>query len=427
MQLVAERFQKSMGDKPPAGIHLTVKPVGPLCNLNCTYCYYLEKEAFFPKNNNYRMSDTVLNALIHKTFLSKSVPEATFCWQGGEPAIMGLDFFRRAITLQKKYARGSRVINVFQTNGTLLNDEWCEFFSENNFLIGLSLDGTQEIHDHYRVDREGNPTFEKVIRALELLKKHNVNYNVLSTINRNSSLYPLEIYRFFKECGVEFMQFLPVVEREPGPASKKLGIRLSKPPENGQADLSKSVTPWSVEPEKYGDFLTRIFDHWVRYDVGSVYVTNFEFALAQWLGLPSNECMFSKHCGRCLAIEHNGDVYSCDHYVYPDYHLGNILHTPPMKLLNSKKQVAFGRAKETTLPPDCRDCVALFACHGGCQKDRFINGTGGETGLNYLCAGYKKYFFHIDRYMRVMGKLIHRGLPGNQIMKVVDTPFFDTL
>jgi uncharacterized protein len=311
---------------------------------------------------------------------------------------MGLDFFRKAVALQEKYRKPNmRIKNTFQTNGVLLDDEWCRFFKEHNFLVGLSMDGPRELHDAYRVDKGGKPTFDKVYRALKLLQKHGVEFNILCVVNRINADHPLRVYRFFKNEGVEFIQFIPAVERTP---------------EGG-------VTEWTVRPEQWGNFLCAIFDEWVRNDVGRIFVQQFEVALEAWLGFEPSLCVHAKTCGNCLAMEHNGDLFSCDHFVFPDYYLGNIMETPMTQLVASPFQRKFGRDKWDKLPRYCRECPVLFACNGGCPKDRFIKTPDGEDGLNYLCAGYKRFFTHIDPYMRLMAQLLRQGQPAWLIMDIL--------
>lgn len=297
------------------GFHMLAKPTGPICNLDCNYCFYTEKEALFSGQPTYRMSDEVLETFIRKYIETQETPEVSFVWQGGEPTLMGLEFYRKAVEYQKKYAGGKRIENSLQTNGTLLDEEWCAFLRDHRFMVGLSLDGPEFIHDRYRVDRGKKPTFQKVMRALTLLQEFAVEYNVLACVTRESSQHPLEVYRFFKEQGFRFIQFIPIVERTPDSIAEVLGLRHAAPSSPKQEGEQREVTPWTVEPEAYGDFLIRIFDEWVRHDVGTVHIMNFEWALTSWLGLPATVCIFSDRCGRAVVMEHNGDLYSCDHYV----------------------------------------------------------------------------------------------------------------
>ena len=379
--------------------HVMTKPIGPLCNLDCTYCFYLDKEKLFPADENYRMSDEVLEAYIRKYIQSQHTPELSFAWQGGEPTLMGLDFYRKVTALQRRYAGGRRVHNSFQTNGTKLDEDWCAFFARENFLVGLSLDGPAPIHDRYRVNKGGAGSFEQVFQSLELLKKHRVEFNTLTCVTRQSPDEAVEIYNFLKSCGVTFMQFIPIVERVGDPTSD-------------------TVTPWSVTSEGYGQFLCRIFDEWVQGDVGRIFVNLFDVALGAWCGQEPNLCTFSKKCGNAVAMEHDGGVYSCDHYVYPEYKLGNIMDRSLEEMLYSPEQVQFGRDKSDGLPAYCRACDFLFACNGECPKHRFEQTPEGEPGLNYLCAGYKTFFNYIDPVMKKMAELVQNGRPAADIMNM---------
>ncbi|MCX6346246.1 MAG: anaerobic sulfatase maturase [Armatimonadetes bacterium] len=400
---------------PPKGFHIMTKPAGPACNLDCKYCFYTEKSSLFGDCGSTRMSDEVLEAFVIKYISSQSVPEVAFAWQGGEPLLMGLDFFKNVIELQKKYAQGKRITNSMQTNGTLLTDEWCEFLAANEFLVGLSMDGPEGVHNQYRVDRSGQPTFDAVKGGLKLLKKHGVEFNILACVNNISSKKPLDVYRFFKRQGAQFIQFIPIVERWASVSEKEAGLKLSYPPNLQGAPEEKQVTPWSVEPGRFGDFMIRVFDEWVQNDIGSMFVMNFEWTLSAWMGISSGICSFARTCGDCLAMEHNGDIYACDHYVYPEYKLGNILTHSPHELLGSNQQMEFGSLKETALPKQCLDCPALRLCRGECPKHRFMKAEDGEPALNYLCAGYRKYFEHVDPYMKIMAQRLERGLPVENI------------
>jgi uncharacterized protein len=388
----------------PPRIHVLTKPTGAICNLDCSYCFFLDKEELYP-NSNFRMSDEILETYIRQLIESHKTPEVTVAWQGGEPTLMGLDFFKKAIAYQEKYRRpGMTFENTLQTNGTLLNDEWCEFFKANNYLIGLSLDGPRELHDANRVDKVGRPTFDRVMKGLRLLQKHGVEYNILTTVNRVNSQYPLEVYRFLRdEVKTSWIQFIPVVERinEDGKTLYQKGTQVS---EN------------SVLPEQFGTFLTTIFDEWVRRDVGKIFVQTFEAAVRSWLGLPTGMCFFSPTCGSGVALEHNGDLYSCDHFVEPDYLLGNIQETSMAELVGSSRQFQFGQDKLTTLPRYCQQCEVRFACHGECPKHRFTDTPDGEPELNYLCAGYKTFFTHIDNPLKMMVNLLRQGKDATEIM-----------
>jgi uncharacterized protein len=404
------------------GIHLVVKPIGPVCNLNCKYCFYLEKQALFGSKEQYRMSDEVLSAFIINYISSQPTPVIEFLWQGGEPTLLGIESFKRVLDFQKRFSEGKTITNALQTNGTLLTDEWCRFLKENKFLVGISLDGPKEINDRYRRDRQGNGTFDRVMRGLKLLQKHKVEYNVLACVARETAVNPLEVYRFFRDAGVEFIQFTPIVERLPDAHSAKMGLHLAAPAALDGKNEATEVTPWSVVPEAYGDFLITIYEEWVRHDVGKVFVMNFEWALNAWIGNPSPVCVHAKQCGRSLVIEHNGDVYACDHCVYPRYRLGNILTDTLPRMVEKSLASQFGITKETALPRWCRECEVLAACQGGCPKHRFQKTYNDEPGLHYLCEGYKKFFLHIRKYLRAMTQLLANGLPASLVMDAIKAP-----
>ena len=388
----------------PQAFHIMAKPTGSACNLNCDYCFFLKKEKLYP-GSSFRMSDQVHEAYIRQLLEAHQVSQVTVAWQGGEPTLMGPDFFRRSVELQKKHAKpGTRIENTFQTNGILLNDEWCQFFHENNFLIGLSLDGPKEPHNIYRKDKGGRETFSKVMAAARLLQTHKVEFNILCTVNRKNADHPLDVYRFFRdELAAHYIQFIAIVERDN---------------ETGYQEGSK-VTDRSVQPEQFGRFLTEIFDEWIRRDVGKTFVLNFDGALAGWLGMAGTVCIFGPTCGLGMALEHNGDLYSCDHFVEPDYYLGNILKTPMIDLVASEKQRRFGQDKKDSLPRYCRECEVLHICNGECPKNRFLETADGEPGLNYLCAGYKAFFKHADKPMRIMADLLRRNRPASEAMTIL--------
>jgi uncharacterized protein len=394
------------------------KPIGSRCNLDCSYCFYLEKEKLYPDAGGMRMKPEVLAAYIRDYIAAQPGPVVHFAWQGGEPTLLGVDYFRNVIALQERYAEGRTIENALQTNGVLLDDAWGEFLSRHHFLVGLSVDGPAHLHDAYRVDKGGQPTFDRVMAGLQVLKKHGVEFNTLTTVHRKNSPHALEVYRFLREAGSGYLQFIPIVERNAPPATTD-GLWLAPPPDHADAaTLDAQVTPWSVRPADYGQFLITIFDEWVRRDVGRVYVQQFDAALANWAGEPAGVCVFTENCGRAVAVEHNGDVYSCDHYVYPRYQLGNLLNTSLAALVDSPQQQAFGRAKSATLPRFCRECPVRFACHGECPKHRFLRTPDGEPGLNYLCAGYKKFFSHIDSPMRTMAALLAAQQAPAEIMRL---------
>jgi len=395
-----------MGAAPPA-FHVMVKPVGAVCNLDCKYCFYLSKTRLYP-GSKFHMNEELLDTYMRQYIGAQQVPDITVAWQGGEPTLMGLHFFKRSIEYAKKYTRPNmRVHYTMQTNGTLLNDEWCEFFRENNFLIGLSIDGPRELHDYYRVDKGGAPTFDRVIRAAHLMRKHKVEFNVLCTIHAANADRPLKVYRFFRdELVTRWVQLIPIVER-------------INPDGSTYLQEGNTVTDRSVKPDQWGKFLITIFDEWVRRDVGEIYVNIFEAALASWVGAPATMCIFEETCGNALAMEHNGDIYSCDHFVEPRYLLGNIKEQDMIELVASDKQRKFGNDKRDMLPRYCRECNVRFACNGECPKNRFVLTPDGESGLNCLCAGYKAFFNHIDRPMRIMAQLFTRGRAPAEIMNIL--------
>jgi serine-type anaerobic sulfatase-maturating enzyme len=406
---VAEK-PEGLQDSMPA-FHIMTKPTGPICNMDCRYCFYLEKENLYPEKSDWAMPEDVLESYIRQYIEAQSVPEVSFAWQGGEPTILGVEFFRKVVEFEKKYANGKRIQNAFQTNGILIDDRWGEFLAENKFLVGFSIDGPRHLHDRFRIDKGGQPTFNRVMRGLEYLKRHGVEFNTLTVVQRHNSCYPLEVYRFLKEAGSGFMQFIPIVERvakAPGPD----GLVLISPGAAGAAKVSE----WSVEPVQYGRFLSAIFDEWVRNDVGRYFVQAFDVALESWLGYEASLCVFRETCGTAMAIEHNGDLYSCDHFVYPENKLGNIMENPLAALVNSSQQQKFGLDKRATLPRYCRECDVRFACNGECPKHRFIRTPDGEEGLNYLCAGYKIFFKHVDPYMKFMAGELRQGRAPANVM-----------
>jgi len=413
---------------PPA-FHLLAKPTGATCNLDCAYCFFLSKELLYP-GSRFRMADELLETYIRQLIEAHQVPEVIIAWQGGEPTLMGVDFFRRSISYQEKYRKpGTTLLNTIQTNGTLIDDEWAVFFKDNNFLVGISIDGPPAMHDAYRWDKGGKGTFDKVMRGLGYLQKHGVDYNILTTIHHANADQPVEVYHFLRDdCQAEFIQFIPIIERIDPHAL--IGLeQVTRPAETGGKDQHRSwrerplytqigeqVTGRSITAEQYGNFLVGVFDEWVRHDVAKVYVQMFDVALANWYGEPPGLCIHSRTCGTALAMEHNGDLYSCDHFVEPKYKLGNISETHMIELIASPQQMKFGQDKFDTLPGYCRECDVRFACHGGCPKDRFIETPDGEAGLNYLCAGYKIFFNHIDRPMRIMSDLLRHNRPPAEIM-----------
>ena len=394
----------------PPSVHILAKPTGAICNLECAYCFYLDKELLYP-GSRFRMQDQLLELYIKQLIESHRTNRVTVAWQGGEPTLMGISFFQRAIEFEVKYRRpGMTFENTIQTNGTLLSDQWCEFLKRNNFLVGISIDGPRELHDAFRVDRIGKPTFDKVMRGLRLLQKHGVDYNILTTVNRVNGDHPLEVYRFLRDdARTSWIQFIPVVERVNSDGSTLY-------------QEGSTVSERSVRPEQFGRFLVAIFDEWVHRDVGRIFVQTFEAAVRNWMGLPtSGMCVFDQTCGRGLALEHNGDLYSCDHFVEPKYKLGNIRESQMHQLVSSDRQLKFGLDKFETLPRYCMECEVRFACNGECPKNRFILTPDGEPGLNYLCAGYKAFFSHADHAMKVLAALIRNGQPAADIRRILAT------
>lgn len=390
--------------------HIMAKPHGPVCNLDCTYCYYLEKEKLYGgPAASLRMSDALLEEYIRQNIAAQPGEVVSFAWQGGEPTLLGMDFFERVLALQRRYADGRSIENALQTNGTLLDDGWGEFLARNGFLVGLSIDGPRALHDLYRVGRDGQSSFDRVMRGLGVLQRHGVAFNTLTTVHRGNADHPREVYDFLKEIGSRYLQLIPIVEQraaEPDPS----GLVLLQP----AAGRAAEVTEWSVEPLQFGRFLAEIFDLWVREDVGRVFVQHFDVALESWLGLPQSLCIFAPTCGQSLALEHDGALYSCDHFVYPENRLGDLRERSLAAMVEDPRQQAFGEAKLTTLPGECLRCEVRFACHGECPKHRFMRDAEGVYGLNYLCAGYKHFFHHIDPAMRFMaGELSNGRAPAN--------------
>ena len=419
-----------LSNRPPA-FHLLAKPSGATCNLDCSYCFFLSKEMLYP-GSRFRMADELLEEYIRQLIQGHQAPVVNVAWQGGEPTLMGLDFFHRSVAYAEKHRKpGMRVEYTIQTNGTLLDDDWAAFFKQHNFLVGISIDGPRAMHDTYRVDKGHQPTFDRVMRGLRLLQQHGVEYNTLTTLHRANADHPVAVYRFLRdECSSRFHQFIPIIERvsatevdradtplrsaQPQQITAPWSTWRDRPLYTQQGDY---VTDRSITAAQYGNFLIGVFEEWVRRDVGTVYVQMFDVALANWFGEPSGLCVHSKTCGLALALEHNGDLFSCDHFVEPAYKLGNILESEMIDLIASPQQQQFGQDKFATLPRYCRECDVRFACHGGCPKDRFIATPDGEAGLNYLCAGYKRFFHHIDQPMRIMADLLRRNRAPAEIMR----------
>ena len=393
-------------------LYIMLKPAGAHCNLACKYCYYLEKNKLYPTAQRHLMSDEMLEQFTREYIEAQTMNQVLFTWHGGEPLLRSIDFYRKALSLQQKYAGGRRIDNVIQTNGTLLTDEWCEFFAQNHWLVGISIDGPQPDHDHYRLTAAGKPSWKKVMQGIKLLKKHGVEWNAMAVVNAYNANHPLEFYRFFKENGCQFLQFTPIVERL---TRHEDGRTLASLADKDEISLSEA----SVAPEQWGYFLCAIFDEWVRKDVGKIFVEIFDCTLANWMGISPGICAYSKECGHAGVMEHNGDVYSCDHFVFPEYKLGNIRDHSLIDMLYGEQQQEFSRLKHSSLPRQCKECDMEFACHGECPKNRFMKDKYGDSGLNYLCPGYYHYYQHVAPYMDYMKQELMAQRPPSNIMKVV--------
>lgn len=389
--------------------NVMAKPIGPVCNLNCTYCYYLEKKQLFEAGSK-KMSRDTLELFIKEYISAQKTPVVSFVWHGGEPTLLGQAYFEEIVTLQNAHAGKKKIENHIQTNGISLDDRFCEFFKTHDFLVGVSIDGPRELHDHYRIDSMGQPTWARTMEGIRCLQKHGVRFNTLSVVNDKTARHPLEVYHFLKNTGSHYMQFLPVVER------------TSRAPSEGSMQLvdqyqkDAQVTDWSVLPIEYGKFMARIFDEWVANDVGRYYVQLFDTTLANWTGNNPGLCVFQKECGTAPALEYNGNVYACDHFVYDDYYLGNIHDTSLAQLVTSPKQLIFGKDKRASLPACCRACNVLFACNGGCPKHRFNTTPEGSEGLNYLCEGYSYFFHHVKPCMDFMARELEKNRPPANVM-----------
>lgn len=393
-------------------LYVMLKPAGAHCNLACKYCYYLEKNKLYPTAQRHLMSDEMLEQFTREYIEAQTMNQVLFTWHGGEPLLRSIDFYRKALSLQQKYAGGRRIDNVIQTNGTLLTDEWCEFFAQNHWLVGISIDGPQPDHDHYRLTAAGKPSWQKVMQGIKLLKKHGVEWNAMAVVNAYNVNHPLEFYRFFKENGCQFLQFTPIVERQ---TRHEDGRTLASLADKNEIPLSEA----SVTPEQWGYFLCAIFDEWVRKDVGKIFVEIFDCTLANWMGVSPGICAYSKECGHAGVMEHNGDVYSCDHFVFPEYKLGNIRDHSLIDMLYGEQQQEFSRLKHSSLPRQCKECDMEFACHGECPKNRFMKDKYGDSCLNYLCLGYYHYYQHVAPYMDYMKQELMAQRPPSNIMKVV--------
>jgi len=406
----------------PLAFHVMAKPTGATCNLDCEYCFFLSKEMLYP-GSRFRMAEELQENYIRQLLEAHSrVPEVVVAWQGGEPTMMGLDFFRRSVELERKYARpGQRILNTMQTNGTLLTDEWGQFLKENDFLVGISIDGPQQMHDAYRVDKGGKPTFDRVMRGLDVLKRYEVDWNVLTTIHAVNGDHGGQVYRFLRDdLGATFIQYIPIIERatpETLPiADAGWGSGVHGRPLYVQD--GSLITHRSVRPEQYGRFMVDVFEEWVRHDIGTVYVQMFDTALANFYGEPAGMCVHAETCGQQLAIEHNGDLYSCDHFVEPGYLLGNIQDKTMLELVALPQQLKFGQDKRDSLTKFCLDCDVRVACNGGCPKDRFATSPYGEPGQHYLCPGYKQFFGHVREPMDAMCRLLRANRAPSQLMAV---------
>lgn len=392
-------------------LYVMTKPVGAVCNLACAYCYYLEKANLYKDTSKHVMSDELLEKFIREYIGSQTMHEVLFTWHGGETLMRPLSFYRKVVELQRQYAGGHAIDNCIQTNGTLLTDEWCEFFKEHNWLVGVSIDGPQEFHDEYRRNRSGRPSFAKVMQGIRLLNKHGVEWNAMAVVNDYNADYPLEFYHFFKEIGCRYIQFAPIVERL---SKHEDGRYLATPLQPGE-----QLAEFSVSPEQWGNFLCTLFDEWVRNDVGQIFIQLFDSTLANWVGEQPGVCSMAKTCGHAGVMEFNGDVYACDHYVFPEFKLGNIYQQTLVEMMYSERQMEFGQMKQKSLPAQCRACEFLFACNGECPKNRFATTASGEPGLNYLCKGYHRFFKHVAPYMDYMKKeLLAERAPAN-IMEAI--------
>ncbi|SDL86687.1 anaerobic sulfatase maturase [Aliiruegeria lutimaris] len=392
------------------------KPMGPKCNLDCKYCYYLEKERFYPEEKKFHMPEEVLETYIRDYIAAQhaaGAQEIWFSWQGGEPTMLGVEYFRKIVELEQQYCPPGTVIrNALQTNATLVDEEWAAFFKQHDFLIGVSIDGPKKIHDRYRYYRNGSGSFDKVMEGIRILQAHGVEINALVVVQRENARKPKEVYRFLKKVGFRHIQFIPIVERVTEDGT------LAGPPQS-DSEIEAQVSRWSVLPKDFGSFLNAVFDEWVRHDVGEVFIQFFEIQIGLWLGRPVGLCVFAEECGQALAMEHNGDLFSCDHYVYPEYRLGNIMEEKIEALVAKPEQQRFGEEKRTTLPKQCQECKFRFACNGGCPKHRLLSTSDGEPGLNYFCASYLSFFHHAGPWIRVMTDLNRRGRMASEIMEIV--------
>lgn len=389
-------------------LYVMLKPVGSACNLACQYCYYLEKELLYPNNKRSWMSNETLETFIQQYFLAQTQPYVSFTWHGGEPLLRPISFYKKALKLQQKYGKGFYIENSLQTNGTLLTDEWCRFFKENNFLIGLSIDGPATVHDAYRQTLSGKGSFQKVLNGIRLLNKHGVEWNAMAVVNAKNVKDAATFYNFFKSINCHFIQFTPIVERLVPHADGRCLASVN--------EQTQTMSPLSVTPEEWGAFLCNLFDLWIKEDVGTYYIQMFDATLANWVGQTPGLCTLSKSCGHASAMEHNGDVFACDHFVFPEYKRGNIHTQTITEMMYSPEQLQFGKNKWQSLPRQCKECSFLFACYGECPKNRFAIDAYGNKGLNYLCKGYKRFFAHVAPYMQFMKEQLEKELPPADVM-----------
>lgn len=389
-------------------LYVMLKPVGSACNLACQYCYYLEKELLYPNNKRSWMSEETLETFIQQYFLAQTQPYVSFTWHGGEPLLRPISFYKKALKLQQKYGKGFYIENSLQTNGTLLTDEWCRFFKENNFLIGLSIDGPATVHDAYRQTLSGKGSFQKVLNGIRLLNKHGVEWNAMAVVNAQNVKDAATFYNFFKSINCHFIQFTPIVERLVPHADGRCLASVN--------EQTQTMSPLSVTPEEWGAFLCDLFDLWIKEDVGTYYIQIFDATLANWVGQTPGLCTLSKSCGHASVMEHNGDVFACDHFVFPEYKRGNIHTQTITEMMYSPEQLQFGKNKWQSLPRQCKECSFLFACYGECPKNRFAIDAYGNKGLNYLCKGYKRFFAHVAPYMQFMKEQLEKELPPADVM-----------
>lgn len=393
---------------------MMAKTAGSLCNLRCKYCYYLEKAKLYDNNEKHVMSDQMLERFTKQYIEAQTSQDVMFTWHGGETLMRPISFYKKALRFQQLYGKGRRIANCIQTNATLLNDDWCKFFRDNNFLVGVSIDGPQEFHDAYRLSTDGRPTWNQVMRGIRLLNQYHVEWNALAVVNNLNVEHPHEFYQFFKDIRCQFIQFTPIVERIVD--NRNDGLTLAPGMEEGGR-----MADFSITPEQWGRFLCEIFDEWVRHDVGTYFIQTFDATLANWVGVAPGICSLSKECGHAGIMEYNGDVYSCDHFVYPEHMLGNLRHKTITEMMYSDKQRQFAKMKTEMLPKQCHECDFLFACHGECPKNRFVKDHYGNPGLNYLCKGYHMFFQHVKPYMDFMkGELAAQRPPANVMNFVIE-------